>query len=202
MYKDSKMTLRYVFGLYIFQNLVPQLLILSRKSLPHFIIYCKYITTILTRYMSTLCNISNASRLSSLKKVKRKKRHNQSESRFDNGVFSNDLSHTFLYRNRTRFRIHRPSVEHSLVLIVASVKYNRGSEKNIENCFFPINLRPGALTFCNKGVLQKLKRHGNGGSCFKQHEKLKIKIFAERVMKSHIYSSIDFYIGISKKHFL
>jgi hypothetical protein len=45
------------------------------------------------------------------------------------------------------------------------------------------------------------KRHGNGGSCLKKHEKLKIKIFAERVMKSHIYSSIDFYIGISKNHF-
>jgi hypothetical protein len=80
----------------------------------------------------------------------------QSESRLDNGVFSNDLSYTFLYRNRTRFRIHRPSVENSLVLIVASVKYNRGSEKNIENCFFHINLRPGAWTSCNKGVLQKL----------------------------------------------
>jgi hypothetical protein len=38
------------------------------------------------------------------------------------------ICHTFLYRNRTRFRIHRPSVENSLVLIVASVKYNRGSE--------------------------------------------------------------------------
>jgi hypothetical protein len=35
--------------------------------------------------------------------------------------------------------------------------------------------------------MQKLKRHGNGGSCFKKHEKLKIKIFAERVMESHIY---------------
>jgi hypothetical protein len=34
----------------------------------------------------------------------------------------------------------------------------------------------------NKGVMQKLKRHGNGGSCFQKHEKLKIKIFAERVM--------------------
>ena len=110
----------------------------------------------------------------------------QSESRLDNGVFSINLSHTFLYRNRTRFRIHRPSVENSLVLIVASVKYNRGSEKNIENCFFHINLRPGAWTSCNKGVLQKLKRHGNGGSCLKKHEKLKIKIFAERVMESHI----------------
>jgi hypothetical protein len=55
---------------------------------------------------------------------------------------------------------------------------------------------------CNKGVLQKLKRHGNGGSCLKKHEKLKIKIFAERVMKNHIYSSIDFYIGISKNNFL
>jgi hypothetical protein len=31
--------------------------------------------------------------------------------------------------------------------------------------------------------MQKLKRHGNGGSCFKKHEKLKIKIFAERVME-------------------
>jgi hypothetical protein len=50
--------------------------------------------------------------------------------------------------------------------------------------------------------LQKLKRHGNGGSCLKKHEKLKIKIFAERVMESHIYSSIDFYISISKKHSL
>jgi hypothetical protein len=131
-----------------------------------------------------------------------KKTRYQSENRLDNDVFSNDLSHTFVYRNRTRFRIHRPSVENSLVLIVASVKYNRGSEKNIENCFFHINLRPGAWTSCNKGVLQKLKRHGNGGSCFKQHEKLKIKIFAERVMESHIYSSIDFYISISKKLFL
>jgi hypothetical protein len=91
----------------------------------------------------------------------------ESESRLDNGV-------TYIfYRNRTRFRIHRPSVENSLVLIVASVKYNRGSEKNIENCFFHINLRPGAWTFCNKGVMHKLKRHGNGGSCFKKHEKLK-----------------------------
>jgi hypothetical protein len=44
------------------------------------------------------------------------------------------------YRNRTRFRIHRPSVENSLVLIVASVKYNRRSEKNIANCFFHIKL--------------------------------------------------------------
>ena len=67
-----------------------------------------------------------------------------SESRLDNGVFSIDLSHTFLYRNRTRFRIHRSSVENSLVLIIASVKYNRESEKNIEKCFFHINLRPGA----------------------------------------------------------
>jgi hypothetical protein len=50
--------------------------------------------------------------------------------------------------------------------------------------------------------MQKLKRHGNGESCFKQHEKLKIKIFVERMTKSHIYSSIDCYIGISKKHFL
>ena len=73
-----------------------------------------------------------------------KKTRYQSENRLDNDVFSNDLSHTFVYRNRTRFRIHRPSVENSLVLIVASVKYNRGSEKNIENCFFHINLRPGA----------------------------------------------------------
>jgi hypothetical protein len=32
--------------------------------------------------------------------------------------------------------------------------------------------------------MQKLKRHGNGGSCLKKHEKLKIKIFAERVMES------------------
>ena len=44
----------------------------------------------------------------------------------------------------SRFRIHRPSVENSLVLIVASVKYNRRSGKNIENCFFHINLRPRA----------------------------------------------------------
>ena len=36
----------------------------------------------------------------------------------------------------------------------------------------------------------------------KKHEKLKIKIFAERVMENHIYSSIDFYISISEKHFL
>jgi len=82
-------------------------------------------------------------------------------------AFSNDLSRTILYRNRTRFKIHRPSVENSLVLIVVSVKYNQGSEKNIENRFFHINLRPGAWTSCNKGVLQKLKRHGNGGSCLK-----------------------------------
>jgi hypothetical protein len=54
----------------------------------------------------------------------------------------------------------------------------------------------------NKGVMQKLKRHGNGGSCLKNHGKLKIKIFAESVMENHIYSSIDFYISISKKHFL
>ena len=126
----------------------------------------------------------------------------QSESRLDNGVISINLSRTFFYRNRTRFRIHRPSVENSLVLIVVSIKYNWRSEKNIENCFFHINLRPGAWTSCNKGVMQKLKRHGNGGSCFKKHEKLKIKIFAERVMENHIYSSIDFYISISKKHFL
>jgi hypothetical protein len=98
--------------------------------------------------------------------------------------------------------MHRPSVENSLVLIVASVKYNRRSEKNMAFSFFHVNLRPGARTSCNKGVMQKLKRHGNGGSCFKKHEKLKIKIFAERVMESHIYSSIDFYIGISKKPFL
>ena len=50
--------------------------------------------------------------------------------------------------------------------------------------------------------MQKLKRHGNSGSCLKKHEKFKIKIFAERVMENHIYSSIDFYISISKKHFL
>jgi hypothetical protein len=36
--------------------------------------------------------------------------------------------------------------------------------------------------------MQKLKRHGNGGSCFKKHEKLKIKIIAERVMENHIYT--------------
>jgi hypothetical protein len=58
-----------------------------------------------------------------------------------------------------------------------------------------------ATSAANKGVMQKLKRHGNGGSCLKKHEKLKIKIFAERVMESHIYSSIDFYISISKKLF-
>jgi hypothetical protein len=46
--------------------------------------------------------------------------------------------------------------------------------------------------------MQKLKRYGNGGSCFKKHEKLKIKIFAERVMENHIYSSIDYYISISR----
>jgi hypothetical protein len=45
--------------------------------------------------------------------------------------------------------------------------------------------------------MRKLKRHGNGGSCLKKHEKLKIKIFAERVMENHIYSSIDFYLSIS-----
>jgi hypothetical protein len=28
--------------------------------------------------------------------------------------------------------------------------------------------------------MQKLKQHGNGGSCLKKHEKLKIKIFAEK----------------------
>jgi hypothetical protein len=39
--------------------------------------------------------------------------------------------------------------------------------------------------------MQKLKRHGNGGSCFKKHEKLKIKIFAEKVMENYIYSSIN-----------
>jgi hypothetical protein len=50
--------------------------------------------------------------------------------------------------------------------------------------------------------MQKLKRHGNGGSCLKKYEKLKIKIFAERVMESQKYSSIDFYFSISKKHFL
>jgi hypothetical protein len=50
--------------------------------------------------------------------------------------------------------------------------------------------------------MQKLKRHGNGGTCLKKHGKLRIKIFAERVMENHIYSSIDFYISISKKHFL
>ena len=50
--------------------------------------------------------------------------------------------------------------------------------------------------------MKKLKRHGNGGICLKKHEKLIIKIFAERVMESHIYSFIDFYISISKKHFL
>jgi hypothetical protein len=77
------------------------------------------------------------------------------------------------FRNRTRFRMHRPSVENSLVLIVASVKYNRRSEKNIAFFFFHINLRPGARTSCNKGVMQKLKRHGNGGSCLKkQRDKL------------------------------
>jgi hypothetical protein len=65
--------------------------------------------------------------------------------------------------------------ENSLVLIVASVKYNRRSEKNIAFFFFHINLRPGARTSCNKGVMQKLKRHGNGGSCLKKHEQLKIK---------------------------
>jgi hypothetical protein len=50
--------------------------------------------------------------------------------------------------------------------------------------------------------MQKLTRHGNGGSCLKKHEKLKIKVFAERMMKNHKYSYIDFYIGISKNHFL
>jgi hypothetical protein len=45
--------------------------------------------------------------------------------------------------------------------------------------------------------MRKLKRHGNGGSCLKKHEKLKIKIFAERVMENHIYISIDFYLSIS-----
>ena len=50
--------------------------------------------------------------------------------------------------------------------------------------------------------MQKLKRHGNVGSCLKKHEQLQIKIFTERVMASHIYSSIDFYISISKKPFL
>ena len=109
------------------------------------------------------------------------------------------------YQNRTSIRPCITKCWKFTVLIVVSIKYNWRSEKNIENCFFHINLRPGAWTSCNKlykGVLQKLKRHGNGGSCLKKHEKLKIKVFAERVMKNHIYSSIDFYISISKKHFL
>jgi hypothetical protein len=50
--------------------------------------------------------------------------------------------------------------------------------------------------------MQKLKRHGNGGSCLKKHEKFKIKIFAEREMKNHIYSSIDFYIGCDDSSYL
>jgi hypothetical protein len=53
-----------------------------------------------------------------------------------------------------------------------------------------------------KCFFEKLKRHGNGGSCLKKHEKLKIKIFAEKVMENYIYSSINFHISISKKHFL
>ena len=62
----------------------------------------------------------------------------QSESRFDNGVVSINLSRTFFTG------IGHVLEYNSLVLIVASVKYNRRSEKNIENCFFHINLRPGA----------------------------------------------------------
>jgi hypothetical protein len=42
--------------------------------------------------------------------------------------------------------------------------------------------------------IAEIKTTRNGGSCLKKHEKLKIKIFAERVMKNHIYSSIDFYM--------
>jgi hypothetical protein len=99
------------------------------------------------------------------------------------------LGRCFLKRVRFRYVTNHLKRRHYRVCSPA-VKYNRESEKNIENCFFHINLRPGAWTSCNKGVLQKLKRHGNGGSCLKKHEKLKIKIFAERVMKNHIYSSI------------
>ena len=54
------------------------------------------------------------------------------------------ICHVHFLPESDTFRIHRPSVENSLVLIVASVKYNRRSEKNIENCFFHINLRPRA----------------------------------------------------------
>jgi hypothetical protein len=62
------------------------------------------------------------------------------------------------YRNRTRFRIHRPSVENSLVLIVASIKYNPRTEKNIENCFFHINLRPRAWNTSKRARRKNLRR--------------------------------------------
>jgi hypothetical protein len=64
-----------------------------------------------------------------------------------------------------------------------------------KTCPIPVCDKSFEKTPLYKGVLQKLKRHGNGGNCLKKHEKLQIKIFAERVMKNHIYSSIDFYIG-------
>jgi hypothetical protein len=45
--------------------------------------------------------------------------------------------------------------------------------------------------------MQKLKRHGNGGSCLKKHEKLKIKIFAERVMENHNMKETIFYVFLA-----
>jgi hypothetical protein len=93
--------------------------------------------------------------------------------------------------------MHRPSVENSLVLIVASVKYNWRSEKNIKNCFFHINLRPGAWTSCDKGVLQKLKRHGNDGSC------VRFRYVTNHLIRRHYRvcsPAVCILCGINSKH--
>jgi hypothetical protein len=46
--------------------------------------------------------------------------------------------------------------------------------------------------------IAEIKTTRNGGSCLKKHEKLKIKIFAERVMKNHIYSSTN---HLKRRHY-
>jgi hypothetical protein len=73
----------------------------------------------------------------------------QPESRLDNGVFSNDLSHTGI--GHVLENIDQVLKIHSFLSLRVS-NITRESEKNIENCFFHINLRPGAWTSCNKSI--------------------------------------------------
>ena len=120
----------------------------------------------------------------------------------------NDISHhtTFVCANeKNKLQCTVIAVRYSIYL---NIKYKVCiheweiiAESRLDNGVISINLSRTFFTgighvleyidqVLKQRLMQKLKRHGNGGSCFKKHEKLKIKIFAERVMENHIYTAL------------